>query len=33
MYLCLLNNTYWEAIIEIYIKVRPYIKGNINYID
>lgn len=32
-YHCLLNNTYWEAIIEIYIKVRPYIKGNINFID
>ncbi len=32
-YHCLLNKTYWEAIIKIYIRVYPYIKGNINFGD
>ncbi len=30
-YHCLLNKTYWEAIIKLYILIRPYIKGNINF--
>ena len=32
-YHCQLNKIYWEAIIKIYILVRPYIKGNINFMD
>ena len=32
-YHCLLNKTYWEAIIKLYILIRPYIKGNINFMD